>query len=155
MEQLIASVQDWPVIVQGALGSALFALVLFTGQKITTYFLDTVHAQSKRERARQLREQLIRYKALKSKDNAERAFYAAVIWLRASRHVVKAFIWLTLGLAFNSLLGVLGVVGFLGATYYLFVALGIVKGISYDGDVTLKIEEIRTELRALNEDGDL
>lgn len=152
MDKLIASIQEWPVIVQGALGSALFALVLFVGQKIAAYFIDSMHAQSRQARIRQLREQLIRFKALKAKDNAERAYYASLIWLRASRHVVKALIWLALGLAFNSLLGVLGVVGFLGAIYYLFIALSIVKGISYDGDVTAKIEEIRTEMRALEED---
>lgn len=152
MEKLVASIQEWPVIIQGALGSALFALVLFIGQKVAAYFIDTMHAKSRRARTRQLREQLIRFKALRATDRTERTYYTSLIWLRASRHVVKALIWLALGLTFNSLLGVLGVVGFLGAIYYLFIALSIVKGISYDGDVTTKIEEIRAEMRELKED---
>jgi hypothetical protein len=118
MEKLIASIQDWPVIIQGALGSALFALALFLGQRVTAYFVDAVRAQSKESRVRQLREQLIRFSALKAKDHAERAYFASILWLRASRHVVKGLIWLALGLVSNSLLGVLGVVGFMGAIYY-------------------------------------
>lgn len=152
MEKLITSVQDWPVIIQGALGSALFALVLFVGQKVASYFLDTFRANSRQSRIRQLKEQLIRLKALKAKDHSERGYYASLLWLRASRHVVKALIWLTLGLAFNSTLGVLGVIGFMGAIYYFFFALNIVKAIHYDGDITQKIEEIRAEMAELNAD---
>lgn len=152
MEKFITSIQDWPVIIQGALGSALFALVLFVGQKVASYFLDTFRASSRQSRIRQLREQLIRQKALKAKDHSERGYYASLLWLRASRHVVKALIWLTLGLAFNSFLGVLGVVGFMGAIYYLFFALNIVKAINYDGDITKKIEEIKAEMAKLNAD---
>src|SRR5690606_4819398 len=124
-----------PVIFQGALGSALFALVLFAGQKIAAYFLDTLRANSRQSRIRQLKEQLIRLRALKAKDRAERTYYISLLWLRASRHVIKALIWLTLGLAFNTILGVLGVVGFMGAIYYLFFALNIVKAITYDGNI--------------------
>ena len=152
MEKLIASIQDWPVIVQGALGSALFALVLFAGQKVAAYFLDTFRANSRQSRIRQLKEQLIRLKALNANDHSERAYYASLLWLRASRHVVKALIWLTLGLTFNSILGVLGVVGFMGAIYYLFFALNIVKAINYDGDIPQKIAEIRAEMTELKAD---
>lgn len=152
MEKLLASIQDWPVIIQGALGSALFALTLFLGQKIAAYFIDTVRAHSKQARISQLKEQLIRFRALKAKDNAERTYYASIIWLRASRQVVKGFIWLTLGLLSDSILGVLDVVGFMGAIYYFFIALNIVKGISYDGDVTKKIQEIHEEMNRLKAD---
>lgn len=56
---------------------------------------------------------------------------------------------MTLGLAFSFLLPVLGIVGFIGTLYYLFLALEIVKGINYDGDVTEKINEINKELKEL------
>jgi cell division protein FtsB len=149
MEKLITSIQDFPVIIQGAMGSALFALLLYIGQKIATYCLDSFRANSKKTRVRQLKEQYIRLRALKSEDRAEAAYFASLLWLRASRHVVKAMIWLTLGLAFESAFGTLSVVGFMGAIYYLFFALNIVKPISYDGDLQKRITEILAEMRSL------
>ncbi|UVL37136.1 hypothetical protein LOY43_12125 [Pseudomonas sp. B21-041] len=152
MEKLIASIQDFPVIVQGALGSALFALALYIGQKVAAYCFDSFRANSKKSRIRQLKEQYIRLRALSSEDRAESAYFASLLWLRASRHVVKALIWLTLGLAFGSAFEPLSIVGFMGAIYYLFFALNIVKPISYDGDVQQKLVEIKEEMEKVVDD---
>lgn len=154
MEKIIESIQNWPVIFQGALGSALFAAVLFVGQKIFTYFAEVFHAKSKKLRAKQLKEQLIRLRAISAKDYNERAFYASLLWLRASRYVVKALIWITLGLLFDYFIKPLGFVGFVGAIHYLFFALNIVKGISYEGDIPSKIAEIKKEMNELDSKDD-
>lgn len=149
MDQLIEALRDWNIILQGAIGSALFYLFLKVGQKTTSYFLDNYKSFSKKTRIRQLREKIFRYSAINTKDIHERTYYATILWYRASRHFIKGMIWMTLGLAFSFLLPVLGIVGFIGTLYYLFLALEIVKGINYDGDVTEKINEINKELKEL------
>lgn len=40
----------------------------------------------------------------------------------------------------------------MGADYFLFIALNIVKGISYDRDLSQKIQEIREETARLKVD---
>ena len=152
MEKLVASIQDFPVIVQGAMGSALFALLVYLGQKVAAYCFDSFRANSKKTRIRQLKEQHVRLRALCAEDDAQRAYLTSLLWLRASRHVVKALIWITFGLAFETAAGTLSVVGFMGAIYYLFLALNIVKPISYDGDIEQKIKDVRAEIRTLKAD---
>ena len=152
MEKLVASIQDFPVIVQGAMGSALFALVLYVGQKIAAYCFDSVRANSKKTRIRQIKEQYIRFCALSAEDSSERTYFVSVLWLRASRHLVKALIWLVLGLASESAFGAFGpfgAVGFTGAIFYLFLALNIVKPIEFDGDIQQKTEELKAEMDKL------
>ncbi|WP_143501105.1 hypothetical protein [Pseudomonas sp. Irchel 3H3] len=155
MEKLIASIQDFPVIVQGAMGSALFALVLYVGQKIAAYCFDSVRARSKRNQIRQIKEQYIRFCAISAREFTERTYYVSVLWLRASRHLVKALIWLVLGLVSESAFGALGAfgpfgaVGFMGAIFYLFLALNIVKPIEFDGDVEQKTKELKSEMDKL------
>lgn len=152
MEKLLASIQDFPVIVQGAMGSALFALLVYIGQKVATYCFDSFRASSKKSRIRQLKEQQVRLRALCAEDYDQKAYLTSLLWLRASRHVVKALIWITFGLAFESAAGTLSVVGFIGAIYYLFLSLNIVKPISYEGNIEEKLMDIRTELRSLTID---
>ncbi|MCD9572347.1 hypothetical protein [Pseudomonas protegens] len=152
MEKLLASIQDFPVIVQGAMGSALFALIVYIGQKVAAYCFDSFRANTKKSRIRQLKEQSVRLRALSAEGDAQKAYLTSLLWLRASRHVVKALIWITLGLAFESTAGPLSVVGFMGAIYYLFLALNIVKPISYEGDIEQKIKDIRIEIRKLDAD---
>lgn len=149
MDQLILSIQDYPVIVQGAMGSALFALVLFVGQRMAAYGLDRFRAGSRRVRKRQIKEEYIRLRALGADDYSEGAYFGSLLWIRASRHFVKALIWLVLGMIFDSTIGVLGVVGYMGAVFYLFFALSIVRPISYDGDVKARAAELKEELDQL------
>jgi hypothetical protein len=152
MEKLLIAIQDWPVLIQGALGSALFAFVLFAGQKLTANLSDRYVNHSKQSRETRLRNQIIRLSALLAKDNSERAFLSSVLWLRASRDVIKAFIWLALGLSSASFLPALGTVGYIGCIYYLFSALDVVKGISYDGNVGEQIAKLQAEIKAIGTD---
>lgn len=150
MEQLFGAVKDWPVIVQGALGSALFSLIIIAGQRATTYLSNHINSVSKNRKRDRLNTQLTRLEALNSSDNAQSAFYAALLWIRASRSVIKALMWLTLGFAFGSFLNVLGVVGFLGCFYYLFKVLEVVKPITDEGDITAKIKDLEQQLTLLD-----
>ena len=153
MAGLLESIQDFPVIVQGAMGSALFALVLYVGQKSTAYGLDKFRLVSKRSRYSQLLEQHLRLRALKVNKVSEQGSFAALMWMRASRHVIKGFIWLVLGMAFDFALGPLSVVGYMGALYYLFMALNVVKPIVCKGDLDEEIARIAGELKEFTSAG--
>lgn len=150
MEKLIAAIQDWPVLVQGAIGSALFWLVLLIGQRITRYLSGRAQAHSKDKQKARLLNEIIRFDALRTgMDIVEGARFASVLWYRASRHLISGLIWMTLGLLLGSVFEVFGLVGFIGCLYYLFGALDIVKPLSYDGDLDQKLEELRKQLAEL------
>jgi hypothetical protein len=73
--------------------------------------------------------------------------YAAVLWYRASRHLVKALIWLTLGMLCNSFVRAFGLVGFLGCLYYLLSTFQVVRPFPDSSfDVEAKIREFEQRL---------
>ena len=150
MEKLISAIQDWPVLVQGAIGAGIFWLILLLGQKATSYLSNIARKHSKKKQESYLRNQLIRHQAFRAQNSLEKGSHFAVILLyRASRNVVIGLIWLSLGLTFDSILGVLGVVGFVGCLYYLFAALEIIKPFYSDGNIDEKITELQAKLNEL------
>ena len=150
MEKLITAIQDWPVLIQGAIGSALFWLLLVLGQKLTTFLSTKFSPLSKRMKKSDLVTQLLRFQALKTGPHDLGGHYASILWYRASRSVIKALIWLALGLIFGSITNVLGVVGFFGCVYYLLSALDVVRPLNYEGDIGEKIREIEQKIEEIN-----
>lgn len=146
MEKLIQAVQDWPVLIQGALGSAIFWLFLLVGQKVAAFVTSHASDLSNKSKQRFLFDQLLRCRAAKTKIDSEGGYYASILWFRASRHVIKGLIWLTLGLIFGSVINVLGIVGYLGCFYYMFAALIIVRPFTYKEDIDQKIDELEKKL---------
>lgn len=152
MEQLITAIQNWPVLIQGAIGSAIFWLVLLFGQKLTAALSRKVQTLSKERQKRYLYNEILRHKAVRDGGEFQPGtFYASVLWFRASRRVISGLIWLTLGLIFGTITDVFGIVGFLGCLYYLFEALYIVKPLEVTGDINEKISELETKRRKLDE----
>ncbi len=150
-EHIVAAATDLPVIVQGALGSALFALALFGGQRLST-LLGRRFAKSSRECRRIfLMEQQLKYNVLKSGEYSAKGAFVSLLVYRASRSLFKSLIWLTLGLAFGTIIEVLGLVGYCGCLYYLFAGLNTVTGPETVPDVDAKLQAIKKELEALNE----
>jgi hypothetical protein len=150
MQRIFTLIQDWPVIVQGALGSALFAILLWIGQKLVDMTPLLVTRISRGRREIFLRNRMIRYQAKASTDTTQKAFYASLLWFRAARDLLRGLIWLTLGLLFTNFVGVWGVIGYLGCLYYLFFALEVVKPIRDEKDVlATKIKETKGALDAL------
>jgi hypothetical protein len=130
MQKLIQSLSDWPIIIQGMAGSALFAILMYMGQKAASALPKVVASLSKERRRSYLTNRRIRLEALLNSGNvAASTHHAAILWYRASRDLIKALIWLTLGLMFEGVLGIFGVVGYLGCLYHLFFALSVVRPI--------------------------
>lgn len=153
-EKIIALVSDWPGIVQGALGSALFWLALTLGQQLATFTSTKLAARSRKLRYAFVTEEILRYTPLSTEDFAQRAAFVSLLLLRASRSLFKALIWLTLGLAFASVISILGLVGFMGCLYYLFAALNSVRAPEHVEDVEAKLQALKAEQKQLKDDGE-
>lgn len=149
LERILEAATDLPVVIQGALGSALFALILVLGQRIAALIGARLAATSRSRRETFLTEEILKYTVLSVQDYPSKAAFVSLLTHRASRSVIKALIWLTLGLAFTTVIPILGLVGFLGCLYYLFAALNTVKGPEHVEDVEKKLEALKAEKKQL------
>jgi hypothetical protein len=140
---ILEMVQDWPVIVQGALGSALFALVLFLGQS-TTRFLTT------RLRAEKETAEFFALVAWSNKrpyaERSTRGFFTCIY--AALHFFLKAMIVLVLAWIVSPLNYVIAVVGYLISLYYLFRALSRVPHLSDLGNVDSRLDEQFSKINA-------
>jgi small-conductance mechanosensitive channel len=151
MEDLIEAVKAWPVIVQGALGSGLFWLILFIGQKFATSVAGKYSNASKKARLSWLVSEQAKCFANMAKSHEESARFATIILYRASRHVIRAVMWIALGLISSSIISALETIGFIGALYYLFKAYEIVAPIDdeqYNEERLKQLTEERERLKA-------
>ena len=145
---------EWPGIVQGALGSCLFWLILIIGRKSIGIFINVYSKFSGKVRIHKLTDLRFRYCAQLESDDEKTeqlsgAFYSSVLTYRALRYFITGIIWLTLGLLFQMYSKVFGVVGFVGCILYLFNALSVIDAFDYKGDLKKKIQEIDNQIDKL------
>lgn len=148
MNELIEQILAWPVIAQGALGSGLFSLILYLGQRGTLFLSGRLSRYSHRRRVDKLRFESIKYKITLT-EQPDRAALFGVLLYKAFSRTIRGLIWLTLGLGFQLIIPVFGIIGCLGALFYLFDALLIFKPIDTSVDKDQRIKEIDTELAEL------
>jgi hypothetical protein len=112
---IIKTITDWPVIVQGALGSALFWAVLELGQRL----VKRIAARLSADRKTGSNWALMAHEAegLLAQDARFMCMYAALHYL------LKAGVVSALSLALGSAIEVFSSVGFFIAMYFLFRAL--------------------------------
>lgn len=146
-DQLITAITDLPVILQGAMGSALFAFTLYFGQRLFTFISDKYAQSSKQRRRQHLIEQQIKYSILQTTDYATRSALVSLLIYRAFRSLFKGLIWLTLGLT----VGIFGFVGYIGCLYYFFQGLNTVTSAKTVDNVERKLQEIKDELTSLKD----
>lgn len=149
MQELIDAIKAWPIIIQGALGSALFWLILLCGQYITTRISLSYSLHSKITRRNWLIGERAKCMANISKTNSEFSVYAIILMYRAARHLYKALMWLAMGLVFQSLFLPAEVVGFLGCLYYLFKVAEVLGPIDDEKHSAAALAEIDQELDEL------
>jgi hypothetical protein len=149
MQELIAAVKAWPIIIQGALGSALFWLVLLLGQKGVQALARKYSHMSKKARISWLISEKARCLASMSEDHDSFATYATVMLYRASRHLLRALMWLVLGLTATTMFSWLGIVGYVGCLYYLFKSYEIVAPADISRDSAERLTQVEIELDKL------
>jgi len=148
MSELINIIKEWPVIIQGALGSALFWLILLLGQKLNQFISKKYSFHSKRTRISYLRSKQFKYYTdIASVQEQTRGF--SILTYRALRHIIKSFMWLAMGLITNSLFYPLGVIGYVGALYFLFQAYEVVSPIEENENSELELKKVTEELDKL------
>jgi hypothetical protein len=148
MEALQKMIEDWPVIVQGALGSALFAFSVYILPKLFRPINHKLASLSTSSRISELNTEKVKLGLFKAK-GGDKAIFAAPLLYRMSRPSLKAFIWLVLGMILGQVLGILSLVGYLGSVYYFFSALDVVSVYEYDGEPNDRLKEINDEIDSL------
>ncbi len=150
MVEFLNEILEWPVIVQGALGSALFSLVFTTGQRVVSSISNKYAKHSRKQRVSDLRIESLKYSIITNKKNDRSSYFSGLIYMAVGR-MIRGLIWLVMGLMTESIIPVFGVIGFIGALYYLFQALNVFKPIDAKIDVEKRLEKIKAELRELGE----
>ena len=150
MEELYKVITEYPVIIQGALGSALFAFLIFIGKKIFQIINDILSKYFKNiklETLRRLRTKHIGLKAHRSKDLLKSSSIRTELLYYGFRNFISGVIWILLGLILN-----LYEIGYLGGIYYMFKALNSVQRITVSNncDIDKKIKEINGQIQKLN-----
>lgn|SRR5215469_5036449 len=152
MQEIYKTISDWPAILQGVIGAGLFSLLLYAGQKTASFLTEQWAKTTRNRKESQLRNQLVRLHTLSaanSGDLQKGAYFASGMLVRSSRYLLKGLLWITFGLLFQSVLSVFGTIGFLGAAYYFFNALNIVRAIEPEANLEEKISKLDTELKQL------
>lgn len=152
MESLINIVRDWPILLQGAIGSALFWIILTAIQKIYEITETYISHRSLKQRKSWLINNIIRLKALVSQEHSVRGYYSSMLLYRSFRHLFKGIMWLSLGLIFNSLLSPTGIVGYIGCIYYMLKAFEVVKPVDTEKlEKEAELEKLQDELKLVKE----
>ncbi|WP_444930958.1 hypothetical protein ACJJIF_04015 [Microbulbifer sp. SSSA002] len=152
MSDILTIIIEWPLIIQGALGSGLFWLVLLLGQKITFLSSRIISQRSEKNEIHYLKTLRDKYIGLKAHQDKNIPFANYVITgsiYKSLRSLYKGLIWLALGLCFGSVIPVLGVVGFMGCIYHMFKGLSVVQAIDTSASPSEKIAEINERISEL------
>lgn len=151
MQEFVDAIKAWPVIVQGALGSALFWLILLIGQLLVTRLTSWQSKRSKIARKGWLMSERAKCLAGLATSSETFAVYATILLYRASRPLCRSILWLVLGLSFQAFIEPAGIVGYLGALYYLFKTAGVLGTIHSQQHTAEELEKIDQELAALSD----
>ncbi|MEQ6969119.1 hypothetical protein [Pectobacterium polaris] len=148
MQEIITAITEWNVIIQGALGSAVFWLFLLLGQKLSAFCSRKYSSHSSNTRKTWLINRSAIIKMRLSHSLEDQSHFATILFYRASRFLFNALMWLVLGLALNIILQPVSAIGYIGCLYYLSKGLYVVGGTDETD------EELEQELKRINEELD-
>lgn len=144
MDIIIKTVTDWPVIVQGALGSALFWIILELGQRVV------------RRAGERLGKDLdtANWYARVAHDGAG-SFRAGAQFFcvyGALHYILKGLVVTMLSLVVAPLIEVFATVGFLIAVYFFFRALAFVPHTASLGPIPVRKQRFAERLAKMDAD---
>lgn len=146
MKELIEAMKAWPIIVQGALGSALFWVILVFAQKSFDFCSKLYSTHSASSRKSFLISKFVKLNAFITGNQ----FDISAVMYRSLRFLYKSLMWLALGFIFENLFSIGGVIGFVGCFYYLSKAYQLVSPL--DEDINKSLEErdkVKEELKTM------
>ena len=161
MNEILEIIKDWPIIVQGALGSALFWGLLTSGSFLVRKWFELTVKLSKKTRLDYLRKQrnfydaMINLKRYESIDQALASRYRLELAIILASQVqvffillVKALILVLVGFLIIKHVSPIGVIGHFGGVLYLFLSINAISLISFKGfNLEAGIEELDQERR--------
>ncbi|WP_099609974.1 hypothetical protein [Vibrio fujianensis] len=123
MNNIISTVTEWPTIVQGALGSALFALCFSLGQRAVRAITNYSKAYSKRvSKDIVIRDELLKGVIAQGERNDILLVMSGMTY-PALHYVIKAFLFFSFGYLAEGIVPVFGSIGVLIGVFFLFKAL--------------------------------
>ncbi|MCU8562355.1 hypothetical protein M2G36_21620 [Vibrio vulnificus] len=142
---VIETVTAWPVIVQGALGSALFALVSYTGQAVVRIASSKWASYSQYNNSILASQKASLIDAHLKNDDIHVGSILSELVFCSLHYIMKAVLFVALGAVVESLLPVFGFVGYLIGFIYLF------KAMSYSPHLGFLNKKSKEELEELKE----
>lgn len=149
MQELIDAIKAWPIIIQGALGSALFWLVLLVAEQARRVAAAEYSKRSRSNRMTWLVNEQIRLRAVLAETSEAQTVALAFVFYRASRPALKAGMWLIYGLMMDSIFSPAGLIGYLVSLFYLIRAYALVGPIDTNGDLKARLKNVDEELESL------
>jgi hypothetical protein len=149
MNELIEAIKAWPIIIQGALGSALFWLVLVLAQWARTHISAKYSLHSRDSRLTWLVNEQTKIEACTAASGIPQIETLAWLFYRACRPFLKALMWLVYGLIMDSIVSPGGVIAYIVCISYLLKAFQIVGPIEDQTDLPEKLKKINDEIDKL------
>lgn len=149
LQKTFEAVMQWPVIVQGALGSALFALISYVGQRVVKKIVATLAKHNQNLRKENLHRELIHTKFIRMPGRTDRVMIVSMF--QASSYIASGLIFLALGWLFEGIVPLSFKIGVLGFLYYVFRAALWLDRLTVEPKATdlqlwTRVKEIETEL---------
>jgi hypothetical protein len=147
MNELIDAIKQWPVIVQGALGSALFWVISVLAQKLMKLSTEHLSRRNKIERISWLISRDTKHEAFGGAKNYAQASHAvSSLVYRSLRPAYRGFLWLGLGLIASSISEIGVAIGGVGMVYYFLKAYEVVSPIGIEENTKEAQKKVRQEL---------
>ena len=121
LKQTFDAITQWPVVAQGAMGSALFAALSYLGQKLARKAFSSFAQFNKNFRKENLYRELIHKKHLQEPDRLQSVILVSVY--QAFGYVARGLIFLALGWLFEGIIPLALKIGALGFLFYVFRAV--------------------------------
>jgi len=151
MSNFISQILSWPIIVQGALGSALFWLCLLIGNKIVRASIRHSITFGSERKMRILKMERLRYTGALAPGIEPTTLSTVALLYSAAGYAFKAMASIVLGLLLGDLLPLFRPIGYMFALYYLFWAIASVRDLHSDDEAQLKsrLEELEKKIKIL------
>lgn len=146
-------IKQWPVIIQGALGSAVFWVFLLLAQKLIAAASLYYSKRSKEQRLSWLVSRECKHEAFGGADDARAAYSTSCLIYRSLRHCYKGFLWLGLGLITYPFIELGLVIGGVGMVYFFSKAFEVVAPFKEGENTTENWSNVRNEILELEFDG--
>jgi hypothetical protein len=147
LNDIIQIIKEWPVIVQGALGSALFWLVLLIVQRASSLGILYFSNHSRTQRFSWLISRECKHEAFGGAETDAKAAYAtSCLIYRSLRHCYKGLMWLALGLIVYPFFDIGLVIGGFGMVYFFSKAFEVVAPFKENENSPEEWKKVKKEL---------